>query len=303
MNEFEKVNLKDQKQRITLNCKPEFKQYLLAPIRSLDASDQIFLLTRCKNKEISLAELKKEATALKQLALLKKTFVKLTNVADWNDAVKQFPLFADEPELKKFVALDFTKGTPQSFVDFCKRAKSSEDMVALCDGYAADQTFVQCGRVVGYAIKEKPSELSGSVISSVYPGFQGAELILTSIEQVSILCIFMYICSNCYHCFQGCNTEDIENISYTIKEINTVAGLHTYTVVCVCQPEAFLALKDVWENVFTCVDVLFFADHQSQSRLGINNICKFACLYCSGSNSVLIFVCTPCSLTAYIYNM
>ena len=44
--------------------------------------------------------LKKEAITLKQLALLKKTFVKLTNVADWNNAATQFPLFADEVELK-----------------------------------------------------------------------------------------------------------------------------------------------------------------------------------------------------------
>lgn len=54
MNEFEKIKLKDQKQRTTSVAKPEFKQHFLAPIRSLDATDQIFLLTRCKNKEISL---------------------------------------------------------------------------------------------------------------------------------------------------------------------------------------------------------------------------------------------------------
>ena len=120
MNDFEKIKLKDQKHRITSIAKPEFKQHFLAPIRSLDASEQIFLLTRCKNKEISLAELKKEAIALKQMALLKKTFVKLTNVADWSNAATQFPLFADEIELKKFIALDLTKGTPQSLWTFAK---------------------------------------------------------------------------------------------------------------------------------------------------------------------------------------
>ena len=185
MNEFEKIKLKDQKQRTTSIAKPEFKQHFLAPIRSLDATDQIFLLTRCKNKEISLGELKKEATAMKQLALLKKTFTKLTNVPDWTNAVTQFPLFADEVELKKFIALDFTKGTPQSFVDFCKRAKS---MAGISDDSvnAADQTFVQCGTVVGYAIKQQPSELSGSIISNVYPNFRGADLIVASIQLVSV---------------------------------------------------------------------------------------------------------------------
>ena len=62
--------------------KPKFKQRFLVPIRCLEPSDQIFLYTRCKNKEISLNKLKKEAIALKQLASLKKNFVKLTNVTE-----------------------------------------------------------------------------------------------------------------------------------------------------------------------------------------------------------------------------
>ena len=209
MNEFEKTQLKDQKHRITSIAKPEFKQHFLAPIRSLDASEQMFLLTRCKNKDISLAELKKEAITLKQLALLKKTFVKLTNVADWNNAATQFPLFADEVELKKFIALDLTKGTPQSFVDFCKRANSSnsKDKAGVSDGYAANRTFVQRGVVVGYAIKEKPSELSGSVISNVYLSFQGA-----SIRMVSVL---LYV--NSYHGI----TITIASRDVTLKKLKT----------------------------------------------------------------------------------
>ena len=183
MNDFEKVKLKDQKLKMPSTvAKPEFKQHFLAPIRCLEPSDQIFLLTRCKNKEISLAELKKEAIALKQLAMLKKNFIKLTNAADWEDAVSQFPLFACEVELNKFIALDFTKGTPQSFVDFCKRAKSSKDTVVTSS--TIDQTFVQHGGIIGYVIKEKPSELSGRVISNIYPGFQGAHMIVVSIKPV-----------------------------------------------------------------------------------------------------------------------
>lgn len=185
MNDFEKVKLKDQKLKVSSTvAKPEFKQHFLAPIRSLEPSDQIFLLTRCKNKEISLAELKKEAIALKQLAMLKKNFIKLTNAVDWEDAVSQFPVFACEVELKKFIALDFTKGTPQAFVDFCKRAKSSSDMAV--NSSTIDQTFVQHGAIVGYAIKEKPSELSGHVIRNVYPSFAGADIIVVSIKSVSI---------------------------------------------------------------------------------------------------------------------
>ena len=72
---------------------------------------------------------------------------------------------------------------PQSFVDFCKRAKSSKDTVSSS---TVDQTFIQHSRVVGYAIKEKPSELSGHVISNIYPSFQDVDMIVVSIKPVSI---------------------------------------------------------------------------------------------------------------------
>ena len=64
-------------------AKLEFKQNFLAPIRCLETSDEMFFLARFKNKEISLNELKKEANALKQLATLKRYFVKLTNLTKW----------------------------------------------------------------------------------------------------------------------------------------------------------------------------------------------------------------------------
>jgi len=65
MNTFDKGKLKDQKVKTTGLAKPEFKQQYLAPIRCLENAEQVLLLTRCKNKEISLAELKKEANLIK----------------------------------------------------------------------------------------------------------------------------------------------------------------------------------------------------------------------------------------------
>lgn len=70
------------------------------------------------------------------------------------------------------------------------------------------------------------------------------------------------------HYFQKYSTQEIESISYTVKEINTVAGLHTYTVVAFCEPESFVIVKEIWGSVFTGVDVLFFADEQFTNRSG-----------------------------------
>ena len=182
MNTFEKGKLKDQKVKTTGLAKPEFKQQYLAPIRCLENAEQVLLLTRCKNKEISLAELKKEANLIKQLATLQKNFVKLTNSASWNDAVTKFPLFACEVELKKFALLDLSKGIPSSFVDFCKRAKLSKDTV---NSGTSNQAFVQHGKMVGFTIKEKPSELCGAVITNTFLGFQRADMIVVPIKTVS----------------------------------------------------------------------------------------------------------------------
>lgn len=179
MDLFEKVQLKDQKLRSAMTTtKPEFKQQYLAPLRCLDPSDQCFLLTRCKNKHLSLTEMKKEADVLKKLAVLKKTFVKLTNSKNWEEASSQFPLFACESQLKKFIAIDVSKEIPQPFVCFCKRAKSSTQ------ANSEDQAMVKYGEVVAYTIKGTASELSGHTITCSYSNFHGADLIFLFIKQV-----------------------------------------------------------------------------------------------------------------------
>ena len=42
-----------------------------------------------------------------------------------------------------------------------------------------------------------------------------------------------------------------------------------YTVVGICDPEAFPKVKEVWESIFTLVDVMFSADDNSTKTSGI----------------------------------
>ena len=116
--------------------------------------------------------------------MLKRKFVQLTVAGDWDNAVLQFPLFACESKLKKFIALDFLKGFPKSFVDFCKRAKAFKDAVATsCN--SVNRTFIQHGEIVSFAIKENPCEMTGNLVTSVYTNFQGADMVVLSVKQVS----------------------------------------------------------------------------------------------------------------------
>lgn len=59
---------------------------------------------------------------------------------------------------------------------------------------------------------------------------------------------------------QGDTKEEIENLAYTSKEINTVAGLHTYTTIGICNPEHLHTVKEIWSTLFENVDVLFYAN-------------------------------------------
>ena len=78
-------------------------------------NDQLSLLLRCKNKELSLTEMK-EAEILKRLEILKKSFVKFTDSKSWEDAQTHFQSFASDCELKEFAKLDVSKKIPV----FCK---------------------------------------------------------------------------------------------------------------------------------------------------------------------------------------
>ena len=134
--------------------KPEIKQQYLAPIRCLNMNDQLSLLLRCKNKELSLTEMK-EAEILKRLEILKKSFVKFTDSKSWEDAQTHLS-FASDCELKEFAKLDVSKKS-QSFVNFCWKAKVSRE-----SGQAGteDHTF-KYAQLVACTLQAKASEISG----------------------------------------------------------------------------------------------------------------------------------------------
>ena len=195
MEMCENGKLKDQKARCGVKAaKPEFKQQYLAPIRCLSLADQCDLLLRCRDKEISLVEMKKQAEMLKKLEMLKKAFVKLTNSRNWEDAKDRFQPFASESKLKKFATLETTKEVPQSFVNFCRRVKTSRET-----GLSSIQDQItKHGELVAVTFQSNLSTISGQVIKAVYPDFSGADMILMSVPEV---CRYIaYVLYRLYYC-------------------------------------------------------------------------------------------------------
>ena len=134
---------------------------------------------------VSLSEMKKESDLLKKLDVLRKAFVKLTNSKDWKDAQTRFHPFASDCELKKFTKLDVSKEIPPSFVNFCRKAKGSKE-----NGQTSFEDHVfKYGQLVACALQAKTTEISGQMIASSFQNFRGADMIILSIPEVSIIAL------------------------------------------------------------------------------------------------------------------
>ena len=123
MDMFQEVRLKGQKFSTGLIAQPEFKQQYLAPIRALATEDQVYLLTKLTDKKISINELKKEAQYIKSMNTLKSTFVRLTNMDSWENAMERLPSYANEHQLSRFIQCDLRKTIPATYIDYCLQSK------------------------------------------------------------------------------------------------------------------------------------------------------------------------------------
>ena len=66
--------------------------------------------------------------------------------------------------------------------------------------------------------------------------------------------------------------EEVDDISYTLKEINPIGGKTNYSVVAICIPDNMHIVTAAWEKAFDRSECLFMADksytNQAYSPLG-----------------------------------
>lgn len=90
-------------------------------------------------------------------------------------------------QLQKFLKVDLNKSIPQSFTDFCTRAKQSE-------GQSFDPmngSTVRIDTYVGHVIHSKVTEVNGQAIKSAFSGFKGANLAITAFDKVCFFCVYI----------------------------------------------------------------------------------------------------------------
>ena len=181
---FENGKLKGQKlTKKQLMTKPEIKQTQFQCLLPLKEEMQIKLLKRVVTKEITLKEMKQAAVKEKQLSDMKDRFLHLTNCSKWEEAQERFPQHASEKALEQFTTLDFGKGTPHVFSQFCASAVKWQSVSSEVE------VTVSMNDVEGnYHIVETSREsFNPAIVSSTISGFGGASLFFYHMEEVSVL--------------------------------------------------------------------------------------------------------------------
>ena len=82
----------------------------LKPLRGIDLETVKQLLTDLKDKKLSVKELTKECTKIKQLRIVQQAFLEETGAETWEDAETRFPDFTTAKAMDEFA----TKTTKQS---------------------------------------------------------------------------------------------------------------------------------------------------------------------------------------------
>ena len=233
MDLFEQAKLKSQKLCLaSLTQKPEFKQNYLTPIRGLSVTDQCSLLQQIIDFDLSLEEMQKEANKIKQRSALQAIFVKLTNCQSWENAQEQFPHFATEGQLDRFLHANLKKAIPKALSGFCHWAKTSCALQNL-----SGSSITVRGRI-GSLLVSAITEVNGNAIRKVHPPFTGANLVVTRFE----------------------DNDNTDNIAYTIKEINSSCGLRQYTAACLTTAKYSQVIHEVWQRAFGRAELLFIAN-------------------------------------------
>lgn len=87
MNRCQMGQLKSQKlNRKHLISTPEFKQHLLQLLHHLDPQFQQSILQKIVDQEVSLSEMKKEASEFRSMCVIKSTFMRLISCHSWDEA-------------------------------------------------------------------------------------------------------------------------------------------------------------------------------------------------------------------------
>ena len=61
---------------------------------------------------------------------------------------------------------------------------------------------------------------------------------------------------------QEISSEEMNSVTFTIKEINSVSNCPVFTSVAICSPSQLPMVHELWKKAFTNTDILFCGLHE-----------------------------------------
>jgi hypothetical protein len=110
---------------------------------------------------------------------LKKGFYQAHNSESWEHATEEFPKFAQEEQLKRFLGCNLKKGIPTSFQEFCRHAKIKIDHQESIFNITASESGPS---IIVNVLCSKFEDITGHSIQSIQPSFTGVDLAMLMVE-------------------------------------------------------------------------------------------------------------------------
>ena len=120
---YESGNMKKLSKTVTDgSSKADCKGSHFRGLRNLDATETSSLLQKVHEGELSLQKLNGKCAELKKIRDIKKKFVELVGVLNWEEATVKYPEFAQEEKLREKFQMNKWL---QPLQEYCKRAMKS----------------------------------------------------------------------------------------------------------------------------------------------------------------------------------
>ena len=173
---YSEGKLKDQnipRSKKGIKSIPDLKGSTFKPFRGLDSETFISIMTDIKDLNSSIKEATVRCNDVKKLQKIQQSFMRVVNVASWNEATELYPRHCTPEKLEPFKRLDFSGlKLPEQFIQFCKSAKSSLTD-ALSQSNDDDAFIIKSGSNVGLIWKV---DIMDSTVDSVNEAIHDAQM-------------------------------------------------------------------------------------------------------------------------------
>ena len=129
------------------------------------------MLSAVVSKDLSLGEMKEEASRYRGLQAIKRAFCRCTNTS-WQEATLRYPRHTDKERLSQFLGLNFSKSLPGAFQSYCEAA-----MLQDINPYSHNEAAV-------YTVKHSCFTVSHTTITDSGVPYRGYNLFIAQLPEV-----------------------------------------------------------------------------------------------------------------------